>query len=67
MDFENFFHTFSAKQKREMFYGKESTYANLDELEQAIIKYIHYYNTERTKEKLKGLTPIQYRNQSVVA
>lgn len=53
--------------KREMFYGKESTYANLDELEQAIIKYIHYYNTERTKEKLKGLTPIQYRNQSVVA
>lgn len=36
--------------KREMFYGKESTYANIDELEQAIIKYTHYYNTERTKE-----------------
>ena len=53
--------------KREMFYGKEATYANLDELEQAIIKYIHYYNTERTKEKLKGLTPIQYRNQSLIA
>ncbi|WP_460026031.1 IS3 family transposase, partial [Lactobacillus gasseri] len=25
------------------------------------------YNYERTKSKLKGLTPIQYRNQSLVA
>ncbi|MGP3255697.1 IS3 family transposase, partial [Lactobacillus gasseri] len=24
-------------------------------------------NYERTKSKLKGLTPIQYRNQSLVA
>ena len=53
--------------KREMFYGKESNYANLNELEQAIKDYIHFYNYERTKSKLKGLTPIQYRNQSLVA
>ncbi|MEF2758347.1 MAG: IS3 family transposase, partial [Lactobacillus paragasseri] len=26
-----------------------------------------FYNYERTKTKLKGLTPIQYRNQSLVA
>ncbi len=39
--------------KREMFYGKESNYANLNELEQAIKDYIHFYNYERTKSKLK--------------
>ncbi len=39
-----------------MFYGKESNYANLNELEQAIKDYIHFYNYERTKAKLKGLT-----------
>jgi transposase len=50
-----------------MFYGKEDNYANLNELEQAIKDYIHFYNYERTKTKLKGLTPIQYRNQSLVA
>ncbi|KAA8730856.1 IS3 family transposase, partial [Acinetobacter qingfengensis] len=27
--------------------------------------YIHYYNHERIKIKLKGLTPVQYRNQSL--
>lgn len=53
--------------KREMFYGKESTYANLEELEQAIIEFIYYYNDERPKDRLKGLTPIEYRNQSLVA
>ena len=53
--------------KREMFYGQESKYASLDELEQAIRKYINYYNTERTKDKLKELTPIEYRNKFLVA
>ncbi|MCA8210820.1 IS3 family transposase, partial [Burkholderia vietnamiensis] len=26
--------------------------------------YIHYYNHERIKLKLKGLSPVQYRTQS---
>ncbi|MGD9699076.1 IS3 family transposase, partial [Acinetobacter sp.] len=26
---------------------------------------IHYYNHERIKVKLKGLTPVEYRNQSL--
>ncbi|MBC3882319.1 IS3 family transposase, partial [Undibacterium sp. LX40W] len=26
-------------------------------------EYIHYYNHERIKLKLKGLSPVQYRNQ----
>ncbi|MCY6412927.1 IS3 family transposase, partial [Acinetobacter sp. VNH17] len=28
-------------------------------------KYIHYYNHDRIKVKLKGLSPVQYRNQSL--
>ena len=28
-------------------------------------EYIHYYNHERIKVKLKGLTPVEYRNQSL--
>ncbi|WP_172996429.1 IS3 family transposase, partial [Lactobacillus helveticus] len=53
--------------KREMFYGQENKYDSLDELEQAIRKYINDYNTERTKDKLKELTPIEYRNKSLTA
>ncbi|MGL4624052.1 MAG: IS3 family transposase, partial [Culicoidibacterales bacterium] len=32
----------------------------------AIETYIEYYNTERISVKLKGLTPVQYRNQSLL-
>ncbi|MCL7717957.1 IS3 family transposase, partial [Actinobacillus pleuropneumoniae] len=27
--------------------------------------YIHYYNNERIQVKLKGLSPVQYRTQSL--
>ncbi|WP_367302349.1 IS3 family transposase [Lactobacillus helveticus] len=30
-------------------------------------KHINDYNTERTKDKLKELTPIEYRNKSLTA
>lgn len=58
---ESFFSTI----KTEMFYGQESRYKNLRELESAIKEYIHYYNTQRIKITLKGLTPEQFRNQSL--
>ncbi|WP_180176163.1 MULTISPECIES: IS3 family transposase, partial [unclassified Acinetobacter] len=29
--------------------------------------YIHYYNHERIKVKLKGLSPVEYRSQSLKA
>ncbi|MCK8083716.1 IS3 family transposase, partial [Vibrio sp. 1CM24A] len=29
--------------------------------------YIEYYNTKRIKVKLKGLTPIEYRTQTLKA
>ncbi|MEE1466949.1 MAG: IS3 family transposase [Clostridium sp.] len=57
---ENFF----GKMKNEMFYGHEYEFKTLDELEIAMKGYIEYYNTQRITVKLKGLTPVQYRNQS---
>ncbi|WP_372419853.1 IS3 family transposase [Lactobacillus delbrueckii] len=38
--------------KREMFYGQEHKYKDLNELEQAIHKYIDYYNNVRIKAVL---------------
>ncbi|MFA1625959.1 IS3 family transposase, partial [Rhizobium mongolense] len=29
--------------------------------------YIHYYNHQRIKLKLKGLSPVQYRTQSLLS
>ena len=52
--------------KNEMFYGNEYTYQSLEELRLAMEEYIEYYNTQRITTKLKGLTPIQFRNQSLV-
>ena len=49
--------------KSEMFYGQESTFQTSEEQITAIEEYICYYNNKRIKLKLKGLTPVQYRNQ----
>lgn len=57
---EGFFSTI----KSEMFYNQEYKYNNTDELIAAIKDYIHYYNHDRIRTKLKGLSPVQYRIQS---
>ena len=54
---ENFFGLL----KTERFYGQEARYAILDDLETAISDYIYYYNHQRIKERLKGLTPLEWR------
>ena len=59
---ENFF----GIMKKEMFLGKEYIFQSLNELEVAIHEYIEYYNNKRISLKLKGLTPVQYRNQSYI-
>ncbi|MCJ8343865.1 MAG: IS3 family transposase, partial [Cetobacterium sp.] len=56
--------SFFGKLKNEMFYGFEYAFQSLDDLKVAIEKYIDYYNNKRILSKLKGLTPVQYRNQS---
>ncbi len=38
-----------------------------DNWQSEVKAYIHYYNTDRIKAKLKGLSPVQYRTQSLVA
>ncbi len=59
---ENFF----GKMKNEMFYGNEYSFKTLEDLKVAMEEYIEYYNTQRITAKLKGLTPVQYRNQSLI-
>lgn len=58
---ENFFGIL----KTEMYHGYE--YKSVTELVNAIKEYIEYYNHKRIKLKLKGLSPIAYRNQALVA
>ena len=38
-----------------------------DALETVLPGYIHWYNTERISTKLKGLSPVQYRAQTLAA
>lgn len=49
--------------KSECFYGEK--FKTVDDLEQTVKEYIHYYNHERIKVKLKGLSPVEYRKQSL--
>lgn len=55
---ESFFGTL----KSEFFYL--NTFRNIDELRAGLKQYIYYYNHERIKLKLRGLSPVQYRAQS---
>ncbi|MDP3533955.1 MAG: IS3 family transposase [Halomonas sp.] len=58
---ESFFGTL----KCEYFYLNQ--FDNIEQLQAGIRHYIHYYNHERIKTKLKGLSPVQYRNQALAA
>lgn len=40
---------------------------SIDDLKNAIEEYIQFYNTKRLQANLKGLTPIEYRSQALVA
>ena len=40
-------------------------FSSIDQLEKAIVEYIDYYNNRRIKLKLNGLSPVQYRIQTV--
>ena len=58
---ENFF----GIMKNEMIYGHELEFQTLEELKKAMDDYIIYYNEKRIKLKLKGMSPVQYRNHSL--
>ena len=48
-----------------MYYG--ATYYSFDEIKEAIEKYIKYYNEKRIKEKLGGMSPVEYRLNALAA
>lgn len=52
---ENFF----GIMKSELLYLQE--FKNMEHFKQELRKYIHYYNNERIKLRLKGKSPVQYR------
>jgi transposase InsO family protein len=54
--------SFFAILKSEMFYLKKFT--SIETLKKEIDNYIHYYNNDRIKQKLNGLSPVQYRTQA---
>lgn len=54
---ESFFGTLKAE------FFHTSRFYSITELEAGLHQYIHYYNHERIKLKLKGLSPVQYRAQ----
>ena len=56
---ENFFGVV----KTELFYQKK--YGSIKELKNEIIEYIKYYNHERIKTNLNGMSPAQYRAQYI--
>lgn len=55
---ENFFGLI----KQEIYYG--APLKAFDELRERIEWFVHYYNHERRKKKLAGLSPVNYRTQT---
>jgi putative transposase len=51
--------------KSEFFYLNK--FASIEQLESGIADYIHYYNHDRLKLKLGGLSPVQFRTQQLAA
>jgi putative transposase len=51
--------------KSEFFYLNKFT--SIDQLQAGIADYIHYYNHDRIKLKLGGLSPVQFRTQHLAA
>lgn len=58
---ESFFGTLKA----EFFYLKK--FSSVAQLQEGLADYIHHYNHDRIKLKLKGLSPVQFRTQPLAA
>ena len=57
---ENFFGLL----KSELLYLRE--FNSYEEFVEEIHKYIYYYNNNRIKAKLKGMSPVEYREHSLL-
>ncbi|MCL1550984.1 IS3 family transposase, partial [Xanthomonas nasturtii] len=58
---ESFFGTL----KSEFFYL--NSFDSIERLEAGLVEYIRYYNEDRIKLKLNGLSPVKYRQQAELA
>jgi putative transposase len=56
---ENFFGHFKEESLR------QKTFASIDQFKDELEVYIDWFNNDRVKLKLKGLSPVQYRTQSL--
>ncbi|WP_407397141.1 IS3 family transposase, partial [Treponema sp.] len=56
---ENFFGLL----KSELLYLQ--TFESVEQFKRELVEYLEWYNEKRIKVKLKGLTPLQFRNQSL--
>ena len=57
---ENFF----GMVKTEFF--EHQNFKSVEEFRSKLISYLDYYNNDRIKVKLNGLSPVTYRTQSIV-
>lgn len=57
---ENFFGLLKSK----LLYLKE--FESMEQFKIELKNYIHYYNHKRIKTKLKRMSPVQYRNHSIL-
>ena len=53
--------SFFATLKSEFFYLNK--FGSVESLQDGVVDYINYYNNDRIRLKLKGLSPVQYRTQ----
>ena len=57
---ENFF----GIMKSELLYP--NTFKDMDHFKAELRRYIEYYNNDRIKLRLKGMSPVQYRTHNTV-
>ena len=41
------------------------TFESVEQFKKELVEYLEWYNEKRIKVKLKGLPPLQFRNQSL--
>lgn len=56
---ENFFGHFKEE------FLRQQTFTSLDQFKRDLDRYIHWFNNDRIRLKLKGLSPVEYRTQSL--
>ena len=52
---------FFGRLKNEMFYGRSWVNVSVERFIRILDNYIHWYNEERIKISLKGMSPVEYR------